>query len=245
MKLITANTVCGTSPAILLAASLSFAGTLPEAASDTFASAPAGFVWTGGYVGVQAGYSWADATVVYEDTIDGGIADGYAALAPRGAMGGFYAGYGHQLANDVVLGVETDLQFGSASSSAQGRLRSGGEDADFRYTSKLDWSASLRVRLGYGAGRFQPYVSAGVTVAEFDFSRTTVFPYLPISLSNTHAGWTIGAGLEYAATDNLVLRTEYRYTDFGSQDLDLLSNGLRPTATLRTHDVRLGLAYKF
>lgn len=230
---------------MLLAGSSALATSLPAAASDAFSTAPAGFVWTGGYIGVQAGYSWGDATVFYEDTLDGGLADGYAALAPRGAMAGFYAGYGHQFANNVVLGVETDLQFGSTSSSVQGRLRSGGEDASFRYTSKMDWSASLRARLGYGAGRFQPYVSAGVTLAEFDFSRTATFPYLPISLSNTHAGWTIGAGLEYAATDNMVLRTEYRYTDFGSQDLDLLSNGLRPTATLRTHDLRLGVAYKF
>ena len=43
----------------------------------------------------------------------------------------------------------------------------------------------------------------------------------------------------------MVLCTEYCYTEFGSQDLDLLSNGLRPTAKLRTHDQRLGVAYKF
>lgn len=33
-------------------------------------------------------------------------------------------------------------------------------------------------------------------------------------------GWTIGAGLDYAFTDNVFGRVEYRYNDFGHGTLD-------------------------
>ncbi|MGX9117301.1 outer membrane protein [Mesorhizobium sp. BHbsci] len=35
------------------------------------------------------------------------------------------------------------------------------------------------------------------------------------TLSDTETGWTAGAGAEYAFTDNLTARVEYRYADFG------------------------------
>ena len=108
---------------MLLAGSSALAASLPAAASDALSAAPAGIVWTGGYVSVHAGYSWGDATVFYEDTLDGGLADGYAALAPRGAIAGFYVGYGHQFANNVVPGVETDLFVGAGSTSKWRRRR--------------------------------------------------------------------------------------------------------------------------
>ncbi|MER8912993.1 hypothetical protein NKI32_04050 [Mesorhizobium sp. M0761] len=40
-------------------------------------------------------------------------------------------------------------------------------------------------------------------------------------------------------TDNLLLRAEYRYTDFGTE---ALPNG---KVDLKTNEVRLGIAYKF
>ena len=62
----------------------------------------------------------------------------------------------------------------------------------------------------------------------------------------THVGWTVGAGIEHAFTDRWIARAEYRYSDFGSQDLSLAA-GL-PTETsvdLKAHDIRVGLSYKF
>jgi outer membrane immunogenic protein len=60
------------------------------------------------------------------------------------------------------------------------------------------------------------------------------------------AGWTIGAGLEYAFTDNIIGRIEYRYADNGHESRSGIF--LFPTQPARvdltTNDVRLGLAYK-
>ncbi|WP_365938639.1 hypothetical protein [Mesorhizobium sp.] len=45
--------------------------------------------------------------------------------------------------------------------------------------------------------------------------------------------------MDYAMTDNLLLRAEYRYTDFGTESLP---NG---NVDLKINEVRFGIAYKF
>lgn len=58
----------------------------------------------------------------------------------------------------------------------------------------------------------------------------------------------IGTGLEYAATDKLILRAEYCYTDNGNKSYH---NSPSPIADvighfkLNAHDERIGLTYKF
>ncbi len=64
--------------------------------------------------------------------------------------------------------------------------------------------------------------------------------------SDTRAGWTIGGGLAYAITDNLVTRLDYSYSDFGSKTHS--TPGVPGGATrvrLDTHALRAGLSYKF
>jgi outer membrane immunogenic protein len=60
-------------------------------------------------------------------------------------------------------------------------------------------------------------------------------------------GWTAGAGIEYAATQNLLLRAEYRYTDYGLSRYDSVTSfpGLSGTQNLRFNTVRVGAALKF
>jgi outer membrane immunogenic protein len=56
-------------------------------------------------------------------------------------------------------------------------------------------------------------------------------------IHKTQVGWQVGAGLEYAMSEQLRLRGEYLYTDYG-QD-----NG--PHLHTNTNSFRLGLSYKF
>ena len=54
----------------------------------------------------------------------------------------------------------------------------------------------------------------------------------------------MGAGVDYALTDNLFLKAEFRYSDYGSDDFD------PPVRTdhsidLEVSDVRIGIGYKF
>jgi outer membrane immunogenic protein len=61
--------------------------------------------------------------------------------------------------------------------------------------------------------------------------------------SNTHVGWTIGIGAEYAFTPNWIARAEVRYTDFGSKTYDLLEGPV--DSSWDQTAVTVGLSYKF
>lgn len=169
------------------------------------------FSWTGFYIGGHAGYGW------------GSGSDGIAAADPSGALGGGQVGYNYQFSNNIVAGLEADLSAGDLS----GRI--GG------VSSSIDTLGSVRARLGYAAGRLMPYVTGG-----FAYGTQSV-DVLGLDQSKTHAGWAVGAGLEYALTDHWTARTEYIYTDLGSKFYDALG----AEAGASTHAVRAGINFKF
>jgi outer membrane immunogenic protein len=57
-------------------------------------------------------------------------------------------------------------------------------------------------------------------------------------------GWTVGGGVEYAFTNNLTTRLEYRYTSFEGED-SVFDNVSFGGDELDFHAIRLGLSYKF
>jgi outer membrane immunogenic protein len=70
------------------------------------------------------------------------------------------------------------------------------------------------------------------------------------SVTGTLTGWTAGAGVEYGITPNWLLKAEYLYVGFPSQNLTEI-NPAFPTFTatasnrLNASIVRVGLDYKF
>jgi outer membrane immunogenic protein len=58
-------------------------------------------------------------------------------------------------------------------------------------------------------------------------------------------GWTAGVGLEYALTDSITTRVEYRYTDFGTKEAAFPVNGYYEDYTPTQSLVRVGLSFKF
>lgn len=205
---------------------------------------PVGFTWTGGYVGVQAGYVWGEgdvsATLVSPNVF---FPDYSSDPKPDGFLGGFYAGYNQQLSNNVVLGAEADVFWSNAD----------GEDIvdvvgfpvipNDRWEQEIRWGGAVRARLGYAMDRLMPYLAAGVAFARVDNTERFDDAVLQ-EFSETHVGWTIGGGAEYAVTDNILLRAEYRYSDYGTENY-IINDTFSEDTELTTHDVRLGLAYKF
>jgi outer membrane immunogenic protein len=77
-------------------------------------------------------------------------------------------------------------------------------------------------------------------------TRTEDFGGNTYSDSNSHTGWTIGAGVEYALTNNWSLRGEYRYHDFGTKNYAIPSPGGQGTDVhLTASTATIGLNYKF
>ncbi|MNE34281.1 Porin subfamily protein [compost metagenome] len=61
--------------------------------------------------------------------------------------------------------------------------------------------------------------------------------------SDTFHGWTIGAGVDYAVTDNIFARAEYRYNDFGKNTYTDGTDSY--SLKVREHVVNVGVGVKF
>lgn len=194
------------------------------------------FSWQGFYIGGQIGGAWSDSTI--QGTNIFGTQNPKWSPDASGFIGGLYAGYNVDVGNSVVLGIETDFAWADISKSKSTTFDEG--IATGRLKEK--WLGATRVRAGYAADRWLPYIAAGVAYGKVDgLVRTDVNRY---SSSKTLTGWTAGGGLDYAMTDNILLRLEYRYTDLGDKSFSF-GGGVGTKFKYKTNDFRVGVAYKF
>jgi outer membrane immunogenic protein len=216
-KIVLAAAAC----AVLISAP-AFAADLPEAVMEAPIAVPS-FTWTGFYVGVQAGYAWGDSK---SDIVGFNFKN-----KPDGLIVGGYAGYNYQFDNSpLVVGIETDFNY--ADLSDKGRV------VGLRTKSDVNWTGATRARLGYAFDHFLVFAAGGVAYADREIKIQAVGKD-----SKTALGWTVGGGVEYAATDNIAVRVEYRYTDYGSDKFSI--GGFRTKSDLDEHRVLAGVSYKF
>lgn len=182
---------------------------------------PPRYLWTGLYVGLQAGYGSADA---YHFT-PGGV---YGSPEIDGFIGGGTLGYNFQT-GQVVWGIETDFSFADMS---------GRESCGIGLTCRasLDWLWTIRGRVGLDMNGWMPYFTGGFAVADVSASDNLG------SGSDTVSGWTIGGGLEVKLDRNWSFKGEYLYVDLD----DSFSIGGSGRASIEDlHIVRAGLNFKF
>jgi outer membrane immunogenic protein len=215
------------------------------------------FTWTGFHLGYNRGFGGG----VYEASA--GLAApsyGWATRTSDRASGwitGLQAGYDRQFANNLVLGVETDLQWSDIQSSHQEATATSDPSltAVANTSQSLEWFGTTRARLGYSSGRLLPYVTGGVAYGETSVRSAQALPGLLLGVSqrSTEVGWAAGAGLEVALSDRLSARAEYLYLQLpGATGL---AAGVTPTipalagnyrtGTTEAHLVRGGLNYRF
>lgn len=225
---------------------------LPVGIIDTFLNPGPAFNWTGFYAGVDGGYG-GDVTSA-QLTLASPIF--WSSTQTQNHSGGFVAGgqigYNYQFANNIVLGVESDMQWSDVKAWHQASTLS---PAGFTFTDakhELTWFGTTRVRAGYAMGRVLTYVTGGVAYGELgvrgDQNSGGLFTG---SVSTTKAGWAAGVGAEYALTDNLSLKSEYLYTEFSGVRAPAYGLALLPvvgefsTSSFRTHLTRVGLNWRF
>lgn len=223
--------------AVLASASAKAADAIVSVDPNPIVAAPS-FSWSGAYVGGQVGYGWAKST----------LNSGYEPLQlkPDGFLGGIYAGYNFDIGNNIILGVEGDATYNNLKDS---RTQTDEMFGTSILENKLQWSGAVRARAGVAVDRFLPYIAGGVAFGNVKNSLSSSGGFFDgaASQSKTLTGWTLGAGVDYAVTNNLILRFEYRYTDFGSKDFYPSHDGFEyflPTK-IKASDIRLGVAYKF
>ena len=229
---------------LLLCSGAALAADLPLAVKAPVTYAP--YSWTGLYIGAQAGYGWVDTDSNVVQTVPPSPYILRSSGSPDGAFGGGFIGYNYQLSNNVVVGIEADINGGNLKSSDPVTINAPVIPV-VTARSELEWFGSVRARLGYAFDRLLPYATAGYAFGSAKTTYASPFPGDSISASDTLSGWTVGAGLEYAITDNILARIEYRYTDYGSSS-SAVSNAFA-AGTLEqaftSNDLRIGISYKF
>ena len=262
-----ALTVAGA--AVALAADLP---TKKEAPAPVFVPPP--FTWTGFYIGGNIGGVWGTGT--RQSTL---YAAGFPFLStyypnnlgtnPGGWLLGGQAGYNYQ-SGAAVFGLETDLDWTSMnrnfhyiSPAFAGLVEPfniyNGDYLALNAKANLDWLGTTRVRVGFVAtpdNRLLFYGTGGIAYgggsANYNLYDAFYGAYWTGNPSSSRVGWTLGAGAEYALTNNWTIKGEYLYYNLGSSRTFAYSNSLFFPGVVATTKYtwdgsifRIGVNYKF
>lgn len=160
-----------------------------------------GFDWSGFYAGLVGGYSWG--TV---ETTEVPPPNPTWKVNPNGAMLGVTAGVNAQF-DQFVLGAEGEIMWaGITDTRPDPRV-----PLNSTISTKSDWQGALKLRAGVAIDRILVYAHGGLAFADL---KSTVSP--DYSYNTVRTGFTIGAGVETAVTDQISVKAEYAYTDFGT-----------------------------
>lgn len=197
--------------------------------------------WRGAYIGVQGGLGIADSSGL----------PGHDTAGPQSSYSyniedillGAYAGINFQ-SDSFVFGIEADVEY----SGLEERVTTIplpppiGSTQDI--ITDIEWLGSVRGRLGYAMDNVLIYGTGGVAFGDVQMSHGLPGGGLIFhTYTETRVGWTVGGGLEYAITENLKGRGEYRYIDLGHDQDRLPAFSSLIDNDLKIHAVQVGLSW--
>ena len=189
---------------------------------------PPAFSWTGFYIGVNGGWGFSDTQHDSFGDINGGVVGGT-------------VGYNYQI-NQFVIGFEADADW----ADIRGRnFAFTIEDPHGFGNNKLtsDFMTTERARLGYAWDRTLFYVTGGYAGIDTKGSFSDSLGEFG-SEHVWHNGGIVGAGIEYAFTNNITFKGEYLFAPLQSRTY--FGGTFAETRTdLDISLVRVGLNYKF
>jgi outer membrane immunogenic protein len=150
-----------------------------------------------------------------------------------GGLVGGTVGYNYQIAH-AVLGVEGDIDWSSIKGSTTNPA------CPLGCQTSNTWLSTVRGRLGYAADRFMPFVTAGGAFGDI----RAATPGLAGG-NTTNAGWTVGAGIEFALVGNWTAKAEYLYVDLGKLSCGVGCGAPVDNVSFTTNIVRGGINYRF
>lgn len=195
-------------------------------------AAPAGYNWTGFYIGAHGGYGLGKAS---SDILGGEV-------EPSGGSGGGQVGYNWQIGS-WVFGVEADAAWASIEDSFSATV----PPVTVALTDEIKGFGTLRGRLGIAAGSWLFYGTGGLAWAsnEGTASATAGGITAVASETKTHLGWAAGAGIEWGFAPNWTAKAEYLYLDLGSEDYLSATLGVPIDIDLTVHSAKVGINYRF
>jgi outer membrane immunogenic protein len=171
--------------------------------------------WSGFYVGLNGGYGWGSDDRA--DVSGGGFwtlsGNGQGQnITPVGGIFGGHIGYNWQVNANWVFGVELSGDWASLKKT----------DASIYFPTTDSWQSEVNSlmtatgRIGYAVGNWLPYIKGGYAGANLKSSMFDNVGHV-LSEEQWRNGWTVGAGLEYAVSQNWTVGAEYDYLDLGSR----------------------------
>jgi outer membrane immunogenic protein len=157
------------------------------------------FSWTGFYVGVNGGYGFGDFSGA-GDAVFG---------RPDGGLVGGSVGYNYQI-GQFVVGAEGDLDWADITNS---RTFTNGSTSN----AKLDSLAHVLARGGVAYDRALFYVAGGYAGGDLKGNYSDTVTGLSYSNGGWQNGWAIGAGVEYAITNNVSLKGQYLFSQLANK----------------------------
>ncbi len=181
----------------LIAAAVFFTTLTSGVAHSADVMSDPAYDWTGFYSGVSLGYSEIDGTYFVNGFGNFDVSDDAIRF-------GTLSGYNFQ-SDNIVFGIESDTTMGTF------------KDSNAQVEKiRVTFESTLRARLGVSMDRLLPYVTAGAALAQASANNFGVGKD-----KNYHLGFVVGGGLEYAATDQIRLRAEYLYENYGKEKYDM------------------------
>jgi outer membrane immunogenic protein len=203
--------------------------------------------WSGFYFGVFGGGGFGNHNINDALGPSAPFGNSTANYGSQGGLGGIEAGSNFQSGN-YVIGIEADGFWSGIRGNDAGAVASGAFPITSVDADNLRWGGTLRARGGFTVDRWLMFFTGGWAYG--DLLHTNTDPVNGIDQFTTHAnGLTAGAGIEYAMTNNLIGKVEYRYYNFNQYSRagsPLTPNGQLPYTVDSTYSViMLGLDYKF
>jgi outer membrane immunogenic protein len=251
--------------ALATIAGSAFAADLPSRKAPAYMPPPPPPpLWTGFYVGLNAGYTFGDSnsTTIGSFPLVAGFEPAAASAGGifgggnrDGFIGGGQIGYNWQFGPQFLAGIEADIQ-GVASGNGATQFSNG--FTAFSITNRLDYLGTVRGRLGW---LFTPtlllYGTGGLAYGGVSSTMALWQPALGgiggSTFADTRVGWTAGGGVEWMFWPNWSAKVEYLYYDLGSVAATGVSTNAAAVTYMASqtssryngHVVRAGLNYHF
>ena len=203
--------------------------------------------WTGIYFGADGGFGWTLPKGTLLDAMG-------APLTPYsyrvdGPVAGLFVGGNYQI-DKIVLGVEGDWQWSNLIGNNQILAPLGAvgvfPGGPFTISTTVKDYAGVRGRVGLALDHFLVFGTGGWAWGNplTSYALTNAAPFF--NNGGSAIGWTAGLGVDYAFTDSVFGRIEYRYTTLATVSfVSAATNSAAASDHWPMSDLRAGIAYKF
>jgi outer membrane immunogenic protein len=177
---------------------------------------PVIYDWTGIYGGGHLGAGVLEEQVTTATTTLLQPSGTQTKLSPFSVVAGAQAGFNYQI-QQIVIGAEGTYTWSNISGTQEIPAL-----APFSETSISTprWYATATGKIGFAANDFLFYAKGGAAWMGVNYTQTVSTGITNLSsqtITDTRSGFTVGGGMEFGMTENLSLKVEYDYLNFGTK----------------------------